>query len=877
MRNTPPRLAQRFFSWYCRNHLHDSILGDLEEQFYQNQRLHGTRRARWRYWLGVLQFMNRFTLKRNRDITSYDHYHSTGMIKNYLISSFRFFRRNKAFVLINTLGLTLGFSSFLLSLIFVNHELSFDQFHQNKEDVYRVNFSYQDNAGNVTTLVNSPPALARGIEGKFPELARISRMRYAMNCLLANGETGFYEDHGYYADSLFLEILQFELSSGDPQTALDEPNTIVITEAMAMKYFNEPDPIGATLLFNNTTPLKITGVLSNIPTTSHLNFDFLISFSTYTVPEGYASDLTSWSWLGFLTYVELKPMTDPSQFEQKLVQQFKEIYPDNPNPPLPMLQNLSDIYLGSVGMADDLASHIRSGNRFSVNALLTVGILIIVIAAFNFSNLTNALSINRAKSTGIRKTLGANKNGIMKQLLAESLLLSFFCLSFALELVFLSFPTIALLMGWEFYLGAKQIWSIVPIAAGLAFLVGLCSGFYPALTIARFDVIQSLKGVLKVGSRSPFQVKHVLVLLQFAVSIGLISATLIMTQQVDYLRSKTTGYDAENVVLIKALPEDMARYFDPFKEQLVSQSSVINVSRSERVVGDPWPWSIIQRVDQSDEMSKRVFFNLADYDYFETMGISLHSGRSFSKEHVKDTTQSIIINRKAAEYLELDDPVGTQVHFFELDGPRTIVGVVEDFNYASLHEEIEPAVMILPFINLEYAYVRFQPGDLISHVTLLENTWKEVAQGTPLEWKFLDDNLNRLYHTEEKLSLMIKVFATIAIALACLGLYGIVMFIINNRIKEFGIRKVLGASVRSLYTLFVSRYVYQILLALVMIVPLIHYLLNAWLEGFAYRIEINWIIYPMAAIAMLVMILLTITFQTLKAARTNPTGLLRDE
>ncbi len=875
MRKDPPRMAQRFFSWYCRNRLHDSILGDLNEQFLQNQKKYGSKKAQLMYWLGVLRFVNRFTLKKDKH-ASYN-YFSTSMIKNNLISSLRFFGRNKGFTSINILGLTLGLSSFLLILFFVNHELSFDEFHKNSTNVFRVNFSYQDNSGNVTTLVNSPPALATGVWGKFPELEKISKMRYAMNSLFENGDIRFYEDHGYYADSLFLEILQFEMTSGDSKTALDEPNSIVISEELALKYFDKTDPLGATLMYNNSIPLKITGILSNLPTNSHLDFDFLISFSTYTVPAGYASDLTSWSWLGFLTYVELKPNSDPQLFEEKLAQHFRELNPDNPNPMLPIAQNLSEIYLGSSRMSDDLASHIRFGNSFSVKALMTVAILILIIAGFNFSNLTNALSLNRSKATGIRKVLGAQRRSILIQMLTEALILTFICLILSFGIVLLIFPSISSFMGWEFTPGFDEILRTAPVMILVSIVVGAMSGLYPAITLAKFDIIKSLKGTLKVGSKSQFQVKNVLVIIQFAISIGLITTTIIMTQQINYLRNQETGYNAENVILIKMLPEDMSRYYEVYKEQMVKYSSVISISRSERVVGDPWPFSSIQRIDQDPETSKRIFFNLADYDYFETMGIPLYNGRSFSKRYVNDPTRSIIINQQAANYLGLDDPIGEQVHFFELDGPRTIIGVVENFNYTSLHQEIGPAAVILPFIDLEHMYVRFTPGDLDKHIELLEDTWDLIAEGTPLEWRFLDDNLDQLYRSEEKLSSMIQVFTALAISLACLGLYGIITFMVNNRIKEVGVRKVLGASVKSLYLLFIRTYIYQVLLAMLIILPLIHYLLIRWLQDFAYHIKINWTIYPLAAILLIFLILITVSNQIMRAAKLNPTLLLRDE
>ncbi|MDW3196538.1 MAG: ABC transporter permease [Cytophagales bacterium] len=876
MKNSPPKLAQRFFSWYCRNRLHDSILGDLDEQFCQNLDKYGVQKARLYYWLGVLQFFNRFTLKRENQSTSH-HSNTIPMLKNNFISSLRFLSRNKRFTAINVFGLTIGFTSILLIMLFVNHQQSFDQFHANKDQVYRVNFAFQDNAGNVTKLVNSPPALATGVWGKFPELQKISRMRYAMNSLLANGDRRFYEDHGYYADSLFLETLQFEMSAGDPGTALDNPNSIVITESLASKYFNRTDPIGRTLMFNNTTPLKVTGILADLPDNSHLDFNFLISFSTYTIPEGYASDLSSWSWLGFLTYVELSAQSDPEVFEEKLVQHFKDLNPDNPNPMLPEIQSLSDIYLGSVGMADDLASHIRSGNQFTVNALSTIAVLILIIAGFNFANLSYALSINRSKSTGIRKVLGANRRNIIAQLLTESLLLTTLCLAFSIGLTIYLFPMVSSWLDWEITPGPGEFWSVSALMIAAGMVTGLLAGIYPALALAGFDVIKSLRGAFKGGANKPWQLKNVLILLQFSISIGFITATIIITKQLNYLSSADMGYETENVVAIKMLPEDLSHHYEIFRERLLQQSTVAHVSRSERVVGDPWPWSVALPVNEDPENSKRVFFNLADYDYFKTMGIPLSEGRSFSEAHVNDPTRSMIINQKAADYLNLQDPVGKQVHFFELEGPRTIIGVVEDFNYTSLHDEIGPAVVIMPFIDMEFMYVRFESGNLQEQVAFMEGTWQQVAPGMPLDWRFLDEKLDRLYHSEEKLSEMIQVFAVLAILLACLGLYGIVAFMINTRIKEFGVRKVLGASIRSLYILFVKKYILQTVLALLIILPIVHHLLTDWLTGFAYHIQIHWTIYPAAALVMVLMILITISFRTLNAARANPTELLRTE
>ena len=432
-------------------------------------------------------------------------------------------------------------------------------------------------------------------------------------------------------------------------------------------------------------------------------------------------------------------------------------------------------------------------------------------------------------------------------------------------------------MNWEFQLGLKAIVKVIPVLLSVGILIGVASGFYPALGLAKMDVIQSLKGALKTGWGQTVQFRHVLMTLQFAISIGLICATFIMVKQINYLRNTDTGYQAENVVVIKMLPEDLSRFYELFKDRLAQHSSVLHVSRSERVVGEPWPFSVIRKVDEGPELSKRIFFNQADYDYFLTMGVPLKDGRSFSREFLNDSTNAIIINQQAAQLLGLENPVGQQVHFFELDGPRTIVGMVEDFNYTSLHQEIGPAAIMLPFIDLDYMYVRFDHGNPKTQVGLLEDTWQQVAQGMPLEWKFLDADLDRLYKSEEKLSSLIQAFSVLAILLACLGLYGMITFMINHRLKEVGIRKVLGASISSLYAIFVKTYISQTFLAMLFILPLIHYLLNGWLDNFAYHIKIHWWIYPLATGLLLLMILCTVSFQVLKAALANPSGLLRQE
>lgn len=799
------------------------------------------------------------------------------MFINYIVSTLRFLKRNKRFAFINIFGLITGYTSLLLIFFFVFHEFSYDNFHSNQQNIYRVNFAFEDNSGNTNTLVNSPPAFVSGIRGKFPELLKASRLRYIQNCVLANGENKFYEQQGYYADSSFLDILRFNFISGSPGTALDDPNSIVITEEYALKYFGNVDVIGSSLLLNNNIPLKVTGVISNIPNNSHINFDYLISFQNYVVPDGYASDLDSWGWLGFLSYVELVNGANPLEFQKKLQQLFDELTPDGQKPFKPLVQNISNIYFESNNMTDDLSSHLRTGNKSSIFTLILIALLIVFIAGFNYSILTNAISIRRGKEVSIRKVFGAERHTIIFQLLIESVVMSFGCLGLSYGLSILILSQINSTINLGLTIDTNTIIDSLSLMVTISIGLGLLAGIFPALRLSGFNIINALKGEVKFRNKNIFQFKNLMLVLQFAISIGLVSATIVLIQQVEYLKNRSVGFDKENLVIIKLLPEDMSQYYDIYKEKLLANTGVISVSRSDRQIGEPWPFSVALPTDQDSQAGKMVFFDQVDYDYFKTMSIEIREGRAFAKEYQRDSLNGIIINQKAANILNLENPIGKEVHFFDIDGPRTVVGVVEDFNYSSLHQEIGPAVMVLPFIDLEYIYVRLAPGSLSERISLLENKWKEAGFNNPMEWNFVEDKLDELYDAERKISLLIGGFTFIAIILASMGLYGIVIFMINARIKEFGIRKVLGASVTSIYILFIKQYLYQILISMVIITPFLHYFLNIWLQGFAYRIEIAWWTYPISTLLLTAIALLTISYQTYNAAKVDPVNLIRDE
>lgn len=873
---TPPKWAERFFKWYCKNELTESILGDLYERFYDTLEKSGKFRAQLNFYLNTVRFINKYTLRKNRK----DLFHQRGytiMLRHHFLTTYRNLRRHKSYTAINIFGLVISLTSCMLIAAYLGNELSYDGFHENSKNIYRINHMFADESGNYTRMANTPPALIPGIRGVLPEIKKATEMRYARRTLLEYGNKRFYENGGFYADSCFLEVFTFPLIVGDRFTVLDQPNSVVITRDMAAKYFGNEDPVGKTLTMNSEISLQVTGVLEPVPSNSHLQFDFLVSFSTYKVPDNYLSDLTSWSWAGFLSYVLLNDGVDPKVLQSNIDKIYDEQFPGSTYPNKSYVQPLENIYLDSNDLIDDLASGMLSGNRFTIYSLAAVAILILLIASFNFMNLSVAVSATRYKEAGLRKMLGAERSSLIGQLLTESVLLAFISLLISYSVGIVVFQYLKDMLDWNFALSWSMVFYSFPFAAAIVVLVGLGAGIYPAIFLSSHKAVAVLKNNVKGGSTTGSTLRKFLIGFQFCISISLIAATIVITKQYQYLSNQKLGFDKENVAVVELLREHMGDYYDRFKENLLRSNHVKSVSQSERSMGEPWPVNMISVEGGENPEYKRIVGNQVGYDYLETMGIKLLEGRTFSKEYSNDATNGVIVNRKTVEYLGLDDPIGKQVDYFSIYGPRTIIGVVDDFNFLSLHHKISPMCLILPFVDLEYLYVRFTPGNPTEKIAALENIWEGTNPGVPIEYRFMDDQLNRLYSNEQRLSSLIFGFSGLTIMLACMGLYGLISFSLNQSRREMGIRKVLGASVTSLLVRFSGQYVLLIGAASLIAVPAVQYVLSLWLEGFAYRIEINWWIYLISMIALIAIALLTISRQAISAASVNPVDVLKDE
>lgn len=800
------------------------------------------------------------------------------MIIHNIIASTRYLLKHKSYLFLNIAGLTAGLMTFLFIGQFLLTELSFDRFHPDSELVVRIGTQYAPKNDKESRYVNSPPALIETLVADFSEIEAATRMRFSLRILLANGDRQFYEETGFYADSLFFEVLPFQMIAGNPSTALDEVNAIVMTEKMAMKYFDQPRPLGKQLLLNDETVLTVTGIIAEVPVNSHLQFDYLISFPTYRVPEGYTSNLSSWSWAGFLTYARMQPGFDANRLQSEI----NELYAEKMRlrtefVQTAIVQTLPDLYLGTTNMEDDLNSGLKTGNSQMIYALALIGILVLVIAGFNFINLTSAIFLNRGKELSVRKLLGSGKLALASQLIVESLVIALISFVFALVLMLSVNDYVMRWFDLSLLSNISVITELALVALSMTIIIGFAAGLYPALSLASFDTVKVLKGNLKVSIGSGSWMRNGLVVVQFSISIGLIVATLVVTRQLQHLQTRSMGIDDERVLVVKLLPEHMGLYYSPFRERLRQNSNVVSVSQCERLVGDPWPMNPIRLYGQPDAERKVTAGNLVGEGFIDALGLRLVEGRDFDPAIPTDSLNAIIVNQQTVKQLGLTDPIGEQIRFFSINGPRTIIGVVEDFNFSSLHDHIGPMVLVKSFIEPEYLIVRVTPGLLKEKVEAIDDAWRQVTDGIPLEITFMDDHLNSLYHSEERFSKIIFSFSLIAVILSCLGLYGLVSFTINNRLREVSIRKVLGASMESVFWMLSRQYIKLVLVSGLLILPVITFYLDKWLNSFAYRIELtSW--FFVTALGMLLLITFsTISYQLLKAARVNPVQSIRGE
>ena len=776
--------------------------------------------------------------------------------------------RHKAYSLINISGLAIGMACSILILLWVQHELSYDRFHTNADQIYRI----IGEAGDFKAAVN-PAGMPAGLKAQMPEIKNTVRLSSVSTNLFEVGDRKFEEKRVFYADSTFLEVFSFPLVKGDAKTALERPDGVLITEDMAKKYFGKDDAIGKTLRKDNRSNITVTGVLANIPSNSHLQFDFIIPMSSIA-KSNYDLKNNVWDNFNYYTYVQLDKSFIPSSAAlARLNKQVNEIYKTHvPESELKIqfkLQPLTAIHLHS-NLQVDLTGH---GNIQYVNIFFIVALFILVVACINFMNLATARSARRAKEVGLRKVVGALRGQLVRQFLGESLLISFLALLLAIGFVLLFLPVFNNLSEKTLtihFLDGKVLLTLF----GIALLAGLCSGSYPALFLSGFQPAKVLKGNMTTMGGNLF-FRNGLVVTQFIVSIVLLVGTVVIYKQLNFIRDKNLGFEKENM-LYMPMTGDMWKKQQALKTELGKNPLTSNFTIISELPTNLTSGTVNIQWEGKDPQSQTVVPSMdVNEDFIDVFQMKLLRGRSFSTSFRADTN-NYIINEKALRMMgmKLDSVVGKPLSFQDIKG--TIIGVVKDFNFKPIQQPIEPLVLRLNRGG-GIVVVKAKPGSTEATIKALGNISQQLNPAHPFAYNFLDQDLANLYKGEQRLGKLFNLFAILAIFISCLGLYGLSAFMAEQRTKEIGVRKVLGASVFNIVYLLSTGFTRLILIAMAIAIPLSWFAINSWLRSFAYHINISWIIFLVASLAALAIAWLTVSYESVKAAIVNPVRSLRTE
>jgi putative ABC transport system permease protein len=788
------------------------------------------------------------------------------MFRNYIKTAIRNMRKFKGYTFINIAGLAIGIACCILILLWVRDELSFDGFHEKADRLYRVVEQQYYAGGELFPVAVTPAPLAAALKDEIPEFVNAARITLSPRLLIRYGERMFYEDDIALADPSVFDLFSFRLVKGDPETALEKLNSIILTESMAEKYFGDEDPLNKDLKIGNMYDLTVTGVVENAPRNSHLQFNFIIPFEIIKMA---GDPLDNWGNNSYFTYVELAENADAATAQEKITGFLQKHLPESST--TLHLQPLKRIHLYSDFTAD-VPGH---GDIKYVYIFSLVALFVLIIACINFMNLTTARSGNRAKEVGMRKVTGAQKADIVMQFLGESMLFAFIAFLFALGLVLLLLPAFNALSGKELSLFTGESIDLLAALIGVAILTGLVSGSYPVLYLSSFQPVAVLKGTLRSGPRgSTF--RRVLVVIQFSLSIFLIIATAIIHSQLEYIQNKKLGYDKDHVIYMR-IGMNAVRYYEPFKREALTSPDILGIGWSGQL-----PAYIVNSTSSvnwpgKDPNESILMHNTAvDYDFIETMGMEIVAGRNFSLEFPTDEKEAFILNEEAARLLGEDSAVGKPFTLWDIKGK--VIGVVKNFHFKSLNTHVEPLVIrLLKPQPYSFMFIRVRGENITASINYLEKTWRKIATVFPFEYQFLDDYYDRTYHAEQRMGKLFNAFTALAIFIACLGLLGLASFMAEQRTKEIGIRKVLGATVPNIILLMSREFVFLVAISNVLAWPLAYYLMNKWLENYAYHAAINVLFFFVSALIALAIALLTVSYQAFRAASANPIDSLRYE
>lgn len=808
------------------------------------------------------------------------------MIYNYLKIAVRNLLKYRFISFINLFGLTVGLACCLLITTYILHEISYDREHPQSDRIWRVTRSFNNReTGTVSLHLGTvAPPFAPLLQNDFKEIENITRVLANGSASFRYGDKMFNEENIYFADEQFFDFFKVNIVKGNAKTALNDPMAVMLTEEVARKYFGNEDPLDKMIRMDNQLTLKVTGVYKTLPTNTHFHPSIMVSFNTLKDSAVYGEQQlrTNWGNNSFFTYLRLPAGYDikkmearfPAFLDKHLGAMESEFKPSTWTKL--SLQKMTDIHLFS--HLDYEAE--ENGDIKRVYIFSAIALFILLIACINYMNLSTARSALRAREIGVRKVVGARRKEIIAQFLSESVLVCWLAIILAFGLTWLLLPYLNKVSGQELPVTILLRWQVIVPLLIVPFIVGILSGLYPALFMSSFKPVKVLKGLFKVGGGN-VSFRKVLVTMQFAISITLIICTTIVYSQMQYMQQKTLGFDREQVVTLPYV-NSLGNQFEAFRSELLSNSSIKNAGRSSRIPTGRLLDAMgtkVMRGDSLTPVSSDVKFVWADKDFIGTYGVKIVAGRNFARDFGTDSA-SFLLNEAAAKELGFKTPqeaIGKTLAY----GSRTgqMVGVFNDFHFESMHQKIVPLVIFIPRNDNSFGRISVKIGgsNIPAALSHIEKTWKRFLPDAPWQYTFLDENFERLYQSEQRQGTIFTIFAGIAIFIACLGLFGLSAFTITQRIKEIGIRKVLGASTSTIVMLLSRSFLLLVAIAAIPAFLISWVAMNSWLQDFAYRTDISWWVFPLAALVALLVALVTICFQAIKAALANPVKSLRTE
>jgi putative ABC transport system permease protein len=842
----PPHWATRLLHVFGAPHRVDEFEGDLDELFYERVESIGLRKARWRYVKDVLSLLRPSLMKRKK--LEYSQPTHTTMLRNYLKIAFRNLVKSKVYSAINIAGLSIGMACTLLIGLWVLDEFSFNKGYKDGDRIYFIRLT-----DGISTSEIMPGPLAEALKKDIPSVEKVTKFTVWSNDFLLRAGQRISKKTGIYATEDFFDIFQYPLIQGNPSLAIQSPNNIIITRNTAQTLFGRIDAVGQTLRLNNDKYYRVGAVIDNVPPNSSVQFDWIVNF---TVSE--EDWMKTWGSRSFLTYLKLKPNTTPSQTEASMKGLLKRYLPDNKE--VPVLQPISDTYLyGNYVNGKPVGGRISYVHTFSL-----VGLLILLIACVNFMNLSTARSTKRAKEVGVRKVVGASRWSLVSQYFGESILLSLLSAIIAVFLVTSLLPAVNQAVDKQLNIDflSPSIWLYIGLLVGVT---SLLAGLYPALFLSAMQPFKVLKGdFVKVSSGATF--RKSLVVFQFSLSLFFIVGMLIISRQMAYIRTKQLGLDRQNIIHLPVEGE-LREKMETFRQELQRSNAIRSVTTAGELPIHIGSTTSLDWPGKDPKQDGSVIATKVGLDFAKTLDIQFVAGRDFQPAD----TMNCIINESTARMMNLKNPVGTEIN------KGHIIGVVRDFHSSSFHEPIRPLLLTYYPKWTNDFLIKTSPGKTAEALTIIEQLTHQLNPGYPFTYHFLDESFEKLYRSETMVNKLINFFGVLAILISCLGLFGLATFSAEQRTKEIGVRKVLGASVASVVTLLSTDFLKLVLIAILLASPLAWWAMNQWLQGFVYKVDIEWWIFALAGLLSIGIALLTVSFQSIKAALMNPVKSLRSE